>query len=93
MILMKIIPMKGSISMKIVQTHSSAKDIAYDGYLKINNCGLCADADQGISVDNRAGRRDYHFVYVVDGTMFFEIAGKRLELGAGKWGSFINIHG
>jgi len=70
--------------MKIVQTHSSAKDEAYEGYFKINNCGLCTDADQGISVEARAGRRDYHFVYVVDGTMFFELDGKRVELGAGN---------
>lgn len=70
--------------MKILQTDSSAKDIAYEGYLKINNCGLCTDADSGIGVENRAGRHDYHFVYVVDGTMYFELQGKRIELGAGN---------
>ena len=70
--------------MKILQADSSAHDVAYEGYLKINNCGLCAEADTGIGVDIPAGRRDYHFVYVVDGTMFFEIGGKRVELGAGN---------
>jgi hypothetical protein len=69
--------------MKILQTDSSARDIAYEGYFKINNCGLCTDADSGIGVELRAGRRDYHFVYVVDGTMYFEIQGKRMDLGAG----------
>ena len=70
--------------MKILQTDSSARDIAYEGYFKINNCGLCTDADSGIGVEVRAGRRDYHFVYVVDGTMYFELQGKRVELGAGN---------
>lgn len=71
-------------TMKILQTDSSARDIAYEGYLKINNCGLCTDATAGISVDNRAGRKDYMFVYVMDGTMYFELEGKRVELGAGN---------
>ena len=70
--------------MKILQTDSSARDIAYEGYLKINNCGLCTDADSGICVEEREGRHDYHFVYVVDGTMYFELQGKRVELGAGN---------
>lgn len=70
--------------MKILQTDSSARDIAYEGYLKINNCGLCTDADSGIRVDIPSGRRDYHLVYVVDGTMYFELQGKRTELGAGN---------
>ena len=50
--------------MKILQTDSSAKDLAYEGYLKINNCGLCTDATAGISVENRGGRKDYMFVYI-----------------------------
>ena len=75
---------KDGAGMKILQTDSSARDIAYEGYLKINNCGLCTDADSGIGVEVRAGRRDYHFVYVVDGTMYFELQGRRMELGAGN---------
>ena len=70
--------------MKILQTDSSAQDLAYEGYLKINNCGLCTDATTGISVDNREGRRDYMFVYVMDGTMYFELDGKREDVGAGN---------
>ncbi len=70
--------------MKILQTDSSAKDAVYEGYLRINNCGLCTDADSGISVELRGGRQDYHFVYIVDGTMYFELDGKRTDLGAGN---------
>ncbi len=70
--------------MKLLQTDSSARDAAYEGYLKINNCGLCTDADTGLSVNLPKGRRDYHFVYVVDGTMYFELAEGRVELGAGN---------
>ena len=55
--------------MKILQTDSSAKDVVYEGYLKINNCGLCTDATTGIGVENRAGRNDNMMVYIMDGTM------------------------
>ena len=37
-----------------------------------------------MSVENRRGRNDYHFVYVVDGTMHFEFSGKKVDLGAGN---------
>lgn len=70
--------------MRIMQTHSSFTDVCSDKYLEIGNCALCTDMTTRITVENRAGRRDYHFIYIVDGTMYFELAGKRMDLGAGN---------
>ena len=84
MILSEYSSLEEEKDMKLVQTDSSARDVVYEGYLKLNNCGLCTDADAGIGVDIPAGRKDYHFVYIVDGTMFFEVGGKRVMLGAGN---------
>ena len=64
--------------MKIVQTHSSQKDFFSDKYLEIASCGLCADMTTRIVSENRHGRQDYHLLYLVDGTMFFELGGKRV---------------
>ncbi len=75
---------KGHPPMKIVQTHSSDRDFASEKYLEIGNCGLCTDMTTRISCENRKGRSDYHFIYIVDGTMFFEFGGKRRNLGAGN---------
>ena len=70
--------------MKIVQIDSSSKEKVSQKYLEINNCGLCADMETPISVNKPNGRKDYHFVYIVDGTMYFEIDGVRRDLGAGN---------
>ena len=70
--------------MKIVQTHSSAEDVASNKYLEIGNCGLCTDMTTRIFSDNKKGRSDYHLLYLVDGTMYFELNGKRMDLGAGN---------
>ena len=70
--------------MKIVQTHSSQKDFFSDKYLEIASCGLCTDMTTRIVCENRQGRQDYHLLYLVDGTMHFELGGKRVELGAGN---------
>ena len=63
--------------MKIVQTHSSARDFASNKYLEIGNCGLCTDMTTRIFSDNKKGRSDYHLLYLVDGTMYFELGDNR----------------
>ncbi len=70
--------------MKIVQIHASDAAVAGDSYLTIGNCALCADMTTRITVENRAGRPDYHFIYIVDGTLYFELGGKRMDVGAGN---------
>ena len=70
--------------MQIVQINSSEKDFVSKKYLEIINCGLCAEMTAPISVNKPKGRKDYHFVYVIDGTMHFEFDGKRMDLGAGN---------
>ncbi len=70
--------------MKIVQTHASHLDHASSQYLEIGNCALCTDMTTRITVENREGRKDYHFIYIVDGTLYFELDGKRMDLGAGN---------
>ncbi len=70
--------------MNIVQTHSSERDFASSKYLEIGNCGLCTDMTTRIFSENRKGRSDYHLLYLVDGTMYFEFDGKRVDLGAGN---------
>jgi AraC-like DNA-binding protein len=70
--------------MQIVQIDSSAKEVVSKKYLEINNCGLCTDMTTPIKVDKPEGRKDYHFVYIVDGTMYFELGGRRMDLGAGN---------
>ena len=70
--------------MQIVQIDSSSKEVVSKKYLEINNCGLCSDMTTPITVDKPAGRKDYHFVYIVDGTMYFELGGRRMDLGAGN---------
>jgi len=70
--------------MQIVQINSSAKELVSKKYLEIINCGLCTDMTTPITVEKREGRKDYHFVYIVDGTMYFELGGRRMDLGAGN---------
>ena len=70
--------------MQIVQINSSAKENVSKKYLEIANCGLCTDMDTPIAVNKPKGRKDYHFVYIVDGTMYFELGGKRMDIGAGN---------
>ncbi len=70
--------------MKIVQTPSGARSRGKDTYLEIGSCALCADMDTRIAVENRAGREDYHFIYIVDGTLYFELDGKKMDVGAGN---------
>lgn len=70
--------------MQIVQINSSAKEIVSKKYLEIINCGLCAEMTTPIEVNKPKGRKDYHFVYIIDGTMYFELDGKRMDLGAGN---------
>ncbi len=70
--------------MKIVQTHSSDRDFASTHYLEIGNCGLCTDMQTRITSENKKGRLDYHFIYITEGTMYFEFDGKRTDLGAGN---------
>lgn len=70
--------------MNIVQTHASNK--AYEGgkYLELGSCGLCTDMTTRITCENRMGREDYHLLYLVEGTMYFELGGRRVDLGAGN---------
>lgn len=70
--------------MQIVQINSSEKDVVSKKYLEITNCGLCAEMTEPIEVEKPKGRKDYHFVYIIDGTMHFEFDGKRVDLGAGN---------
>lgn len=81
---MKQLASERTLAMKIVQTHSSARDFASNKYLEIGNCGLCTDMTTRIFSDNKKGRSDYHLLYLVDGTMYFELDGKRTDLGAGN---------
>lgn len=78
--------------MKIVQTHSEDKSNLAEGsgksrkesYLELHNCALLTDVDTGICVDLPRGREDYSLFYLVDGTMYFELGGKKTSLGAGN---------
>ena len=70
--------------MQIVQINSSEKEVVSKKYLEITNCGLCAEMTEPIEVNKPKGRRDYHFVYIIEGTMHFEFDGKRIDIGAGN---------